>query len=175
VKAPSHHSTPFDIKMPRRNRSNRIVTQWLLDEWSLLPSDFSYPPDLHLVTFKSRLRDRECVEMLATYFRREFHYDFVQYQARSYDTQGRAFVWANPAGWVTGACHFAWRDYTDSPAAFAMSWIWLHPYVRRNGLLTRAWPFFRARFGDFCVERPLSSAMSGFLAKQEPATASQGG
>jgi hypothetical protein len=117
------------------------------------------------------MHDQECVEVVAHYFKREFRYDFVQYAAGDYDKSSltaKAYVWVHDQGFVVGATCFRWRDYTDAPSAYAMQWVWLHPYVRRNGYLTEAWPFFRARFDDFVCERPLSSAMSGFLAKSCP-------
>ncbi len=46
-----------------------------------------------------------------------------------------------------------------------MQWIWFHPYFRRQGLLTEAWPKFKEEFGNFCCEPPLSDAMETFLSK----------
>jgi hypothetical protein len=116
------------------------------------------------VTTTSPIRYRRAVWRLATYFRREFGYDFVQYghEGHEDDATARAFLWFG-RNVVIGACCFRWREWTDAPAGWAMQWIWLHPYSRSCGYLTRAWPYFRARFGDFHVERPLSRAMAGFL------------
>lgn len=47
-----------------------------------------------------------------------------------------------------------------------MQWVWIHPYYRREGLLSAAWPMFKERFGCFLVERPFSAAMLGFFASQ---------
>ena len=54
-------------------------------------------------------------------------------------------------------------------AHWGLAWVWFHPYERRRRHLSRAWPYFRARFGDFEVERPLSLAMAAFLRKHEGA------
>jgi hypothetical protein len=69
-----------------------------------------------------------------------------------------------------GACCFRWRDFTlgEQPypllgPCYVLSWIWLHPYIRRHGCLEQAWPYFVERFGDFIVETPLSTAMHQFL------------
>ena len=166
--APSLYSTPFDIKMPkwRRLATRPVSPSWLLREqmheaWALAPRN-----ELHVVTDDSSEYDRRCLEAVATYFRREFHYDFVQYSATETDVRALGFVWVSPGGgWVTGGACFRWREYLDSTPAYAMQWIWLHPYVRRSGLLSRAWPFFRARCGPFTCEPPLSPAMDGFLNK----------
>ncbi len=51
-----------------------------------------------------------------------------------------------------------------------MQWVWLHPYMRRKGCLTRAWPIFAERFGQFDCEPPLSDAMQTFLEKPAGST-----
>lgn len=112
------------------------------------------------------------VEKLAKYFRREFQYDSIQYSAReSMEKNGtqEAFLWTNDPGcrhFAIGACCFRWRVWTNAPPGWALQWIWLHPYERNRGRLTRAWPYFQDRFGDFHVEPPLSPAMRAFLARQ---------
>ena len=65
---------------------------------------------------------------------------------------------------VVGACCFREREWIDAKA-WALQWVWLHPYARRQGVLASAWPHFRRRYGDFHVEGPLSPAMKGFLAR----------
>jgi len=39
----------------------------------------------------------------------------------------------------------------------------MHPFYRKRGLLTRAWPRFREYFGNFHLEPPISDAMESFL------------
>lgn len=123
------------------------------------------------MTSKSPLPLRNAVETCAIYFRREFGYDFVQYSATPFDKDdicARAFLWVerHHFDWqpTVGACCFRWREYTNAPHAWALQWIWMHPYARGRGLLGAAWPAFRQRFGDFIIEGPLSEAMWGFVA-----------
>ncbi len=52
----------------------------------------------------------------------------------------------------------------DTPLYWEMCGAWLHPFLRDTGLLTRAWPFFREKFGDFAVDQP-GLAMRGLLKK----------
>ena len=66
-------------------------------------------------------------------------------------------------GAIVGACE---REYTDHPPCWAMQWIWIAPKARRRGILSRRWDAFRARFGKFVIEPPLSDAMQAFAAKQ---------
>jgi hypothetical protein len=141
----------FDLKMPM-----------------LVPDHGSNPM---VVRPDGPIRFRRAVETIARYFRREFHFDFVQYSAtdRYCDKRDRAWLWfGHGAVTVTdplpciGACSFRWRE---EETGYALQWIWLHPYCRRRSLLTSAWPMFREWFGEFEVEGPLSEPMEAFLAK----------
>lgn len=125
--------------------------------------------DLTCVGRRSPASQKKAVELMATYFRREFGYDFVQYSANEFldDSETLAWLWATgyPQDYtiIGGGC-FRKREWKDLPNAWAMQWIWLHPYFRRKGILTRAWPVFTAMFGPFDVEEPVSNAMDHFLA-----------
>jgi hypothetical protein len=130
------------------------------------------------VTSRSPRALGKAVYRLAQFFRREFRYDFVQYgyEGRDADPTHRAFLWPHPeAGWcgdafevpLVGACCFRWRDDWPGVApGHALQWVWFHPYHRRQGLLSEAWPAFREQFGNFVTEPPLSAAMKAFLAKR---------
>ncbi|MDA8084066.1 MAG: hypothetical protein M0024_10460 [Nitrospiraceae bacterium] len=130
------------------------------------------------VTYKSAKQHRKAVYKIARFFKKEFQYDFVQY---GYDGDEKdelhcAFLWIDP-GTVelatefrvpcVGATCFRWRSNADDSPLWVMDWIWIHPFYRRKGLLTAAWPQFRDRFKDFVCERPLSEAMKKFLLKND--------
>ena len=126
-----------------------------------------------MVTQRSPLPMRRAVQQMAHYFQREVHYDFLQYVAveEERDDKTVAFLWTDDypidnkgSLEVLGACCFRWRQYSDSGDRYALQWIWIHPYRRRKGHLTKAWPYFEKRFGEFIVEGPLSRAMRVFLA-----------
>jgi hypothetical protein len=131
------------------------------------------------VTAQSALPLRRAVFQCARYFRHEMRYDFIQYgqDGRETDPDHVAFLWPDPQALrfagnddvlvpAVGAGCFRWRQWQDAPHGWALQWLWLHPYQRRQGLLTAAWPAFRDEFGDFVCEPPLSDAMKGFLAKR---------
>ena len=128
-----------------------------------------------LVDNSTKMVYRKAVHQLARYFRREFHYDFVQYDAAilPHETEQIAYLWPHPqtncygAEWDTvavGAVCFARRDFPGKQP-FQLQWIWIHPFERHQGLLTSAWPKFIQKFGQFEVEGPLSAAMDSFLKK----------
>ena len=130
-----------------------------------------------VVTTATRPVLRRAVECIAYYFRRELEYDFLQYCSLEMEDDGhRAFLWTDPQTLrdeketVIGACCFRWRQWKDVPADFpaetyGMQWIWLHPYQRRKGVLSKAWPYFLARFDPFVPEPPHSPTMEAFLRK----------
>lgn len=121
------------------------------------------------VDWKSPITHRKAVWKLARFFRREFGYDFTQYGygGKDDDVDHVAYLWCPLdcmlVGWRThciGATCFRKREETGK---MAMQWIWLHPFFRRQGLLSAAWPRFVKEHGEFDVEGPLSEAMEAFL------------
>lgn len=142
-------------------------------------ADEERPHDLLMVSMKSCSTNRKAVETIAYYFRRELHFDFLQYEAGEGDPKARLFCWVAPSSYgglenrAIGACCFRWRTGEDAlPAGWALVWVWIHPYFRNHGHLTTAWPYFKAKFGDFVVEHPLSPAMAAFLEHREAEHAS---
>lgn len=127
-----------------------------------------------LVTPASAIKMRREVERFAIYFRREFSYDFQQFEAtekiREGDKAYAAYLFINepnhyPRVW-TGACCFRWRNLKDAEPRWGMQWMWLHPYYRGQGILTRAWDKFHEAYGNFLCEPPFSAAMQAFLLKR---------
>jgi hypothetical protein len=46
-----------------------------------------------------------------------------------------------------------------------MDGVWLLPAMRREDILTRAWPIFKIQFGEFYLRPPLSDAMKEFATR----------
>ncbi|CAH2606076.1 zf-C2H2_3 domain-containing protein (plasmid) [Rhodovastum atsumiense] len=100
----------------------------------------------------------------AVAFKREMGYDFPQWDPkgeREPTVRGHLFV--DPDGTIQGACCFRWRERNQ--AGWWLDWIWLAKGARRRGILTRHWAGFRAAYGAFRIEPPLSEAMQAFAAK----------
>jgi hypothetical protein len=136
-----------------------------------------------LVTPSSPLGWRRPVETLAYFFKREFRYDFPQFEAAEQPQSlgyvpYEAWLFHEPA-WdrfrnedkrpprrSIGAACFRWRDdWKDHDPCWTLDWVWFHPYERRLGRLTRAWPSFEEKYGQFPLETPISHEMEGFLRK----------
>jgi len=62
-----------------------------------------------------------------------------------------------------GAGCMRWRTWKDWPASYALQWVWLHPFVRRAGMLRGTWPHLMATFGPFVLEGPFSKAMTASM------------
>lgn len=135
-----------------------------------------------LVIPTSPLPMRQRVEKLGGYFRREFHTDFPPFLASEVPgqfgcTRYESYLFFENARdhleegkpmprRVVGAACFRWQHWTDAPASWEFSWIWLHPFSRGRGHLSRAWPTFEERYGVFAISQVLSRDMNAFLAKR---------
>ena len=109
----------------------------------------------------SQLSLRKEVERLAHYFRQEFDYDFVQFSTHDKDRRYTAYLFGNHEVWY-GACCFRKRRVPGYEFE-ALQWIWMHPFMRNKGHLSREWKTLRENHGDFYVESPISDSMIQFL------------
>lgn len=122
---------------------------------------------------------RQQLELFARYFKKEFKYDFIQYEANEHlfsENKYSGFLFTEMA-WdrleedgppmfrlFGGGC-FRWREYKDHEPSWVLDWVWIHPFFRHRGNLHKHWTFMKEQYGDFLVERPLSSDMEKFIAK----------
>ncbi len=130
------------------------------------------PGETHLypITKRTPLLARKATEIIGYYFRREFGYDFPPYNAHEDgDVRDRVFLLTQEEDWETeyavGAIVFRWRKYTNASEQLVLSWVWIHPFLRRQGILTAYLGTFRKHYGDFQVDSPHSKAMKAFLEK----------
>lgn len=122
--------------------------------------------DPELVTSQSPVWKHKEMYTRASAFRREFHYDFVQWHSKNGDSDPfvNGFLLTDTSGAIVGACSF--RKKSDSqPLSWKLDWIWICPKERRKGYLAARWKLFRERFGDFGLSHPVSDEMKAFLAK----------
>ena len=132
------------------------------------------------VKHSSPVSHRKAVESIARYFGKELGYyknmfhaaskpsdrEFVPYEAYLFHDEAYNLKWENKKTEVVclGACCF-YKHYEG----WSLHWVWFHPYFRKQGFLSRAWPEFRQRYGEFRLEEPLSLAMEQFVAKHSMA------
>ena len=137
-----------------------------------------------LVDPKSPLPMRQRVEKIGRYFRREFRTDsapllarevpgvsgclpYEAYlffeEARDHLEEDKPFPYR-----IVGAACFRYQSASSLQAGWEFSWVWLHPFSRQRGHLSRAWPQFKERYGSFEVSQVLSRDMGAFLTKRQP-------
>lgn len=99
-------------------------------------------------------------------FRREFHYDFVQWgENMDGELDAHGYLFTNERSEIVGACSF--RDRSENGIQrWGLQWVWICPKERRSGHLSKRWQALREQFGDFVVESPVSDAMQAFLEKR---------
>jgi hypothetical protein len=127
---------------------------------------------LYPITKKTPRSARKATEILGYYFRRKFGFDFPPYQADDHgDERDRIFLLTQERDWDTdyavGVIAFRWRKNADAPGRLVLSWVGIHPFLRRQGILTTYWEGLRKCYGHFTVEPPLSKAMQAFLKKMD--------
>lgn len=173
----------FDIRPPvLRGRRESGALQVYADSMQHEIDSCSTPfpkQSLIMVTKDSPISYKKAVENVGVYFIRELRYDFRLFTAAEYserhhhssakstsDANTRSFLWydsneGTPGHWETfGGCTFRLKRDT-----WFLTWIWLHPYMRRRGHLKKAWPFFRSMFGIFFPEEPISNDLVRFMQK----------
>jgi hypothetical protein len=145
-----------------------------------LETDLILPKSLQAfptwVTRSTNSAVKRAVEKLASYFHRELGYDFIQYEATDHDDNCIAYTWDEQCfvrskgemGYqMFGAACFRYgrRMGVDFEGWF-LQWVWLHPYFRHHGYLSRAWPKFLERFSrSFIPEWPYSAPIKSLLRK----------
>ena len=126
----------------------------------------------------------KAVEEMAYYFKRELKFEFPTFTAgerfKPELQRDRVLVFyrteildhkptlQNPKDFTNaytffGAIGVRWKKSENAPASWSLPWVWFHPYERRQGHLTKAWPFLLKMFPNPYIEPPVSPAMSAFL------------
>jgi hypothetical protein len=105
---------------------------------------------------------------------REEHYDFVQWSAdgpnwersSEFPTPPHAILLIEQGNIAVGIAGFQTGQFWSNIClGWHMLFVWVAPEWRRQGILSRRWPAWRAAYGEFTVETPISSGMASFLAK----------
>lgn len=98
-------------------------------------------------------------------FKREMGYDFPQWDITPKpDEPAVGYLFTDDEGRIFGACCFRPRKYTPE-RPWSLDWIWIAPLYRCQGIVSACWKELRTRFGDFDIEKPVSTAMQKFLIK----------
>jgi hypothetical protein len=130
----------------------------------------------------SPIEVRQALETFARYFKNEFHYNNIQYEADEHNNKCIGFLFTESAMDIvteehtqmptrcSGGCCFRNVEFRDGEE-WVLYWVWLHPFFRKRGTVSRHWKHFKCQFSDFHLEPPLSNAMQSFIKKQNITTA----
>lgn len=114
---------------------------------------------------------RESLECMATYFRREFKYDYLQYKSTEHHEGFTGVLFLEKAmDLVQDIDHHPNRviggaGFWKKPNGYVLDWVWFHPFARNRGNLRKHWPELTNKFGKFEVTPPISAQMGRFLEK----------
>lgn len=130
----------------------------------------AYPGLLVEVLPSSKVRVKKTLEEFARYFKREGYSDFVHYDPAEKEDAStmRAFLFTGEnASYSTpiGGCCFRLRKYKGLPPFWTMHWVWIHPYFRNKGVLTKRKKYFDKMFEYWHPEPPLSKSIEAFIKK----------
>lgn len=124
---------------------------------------------LYVDTF-SDIAWKQALAAMAVCFKKEFRYDYLQYDEFDQDLTCTGVLILEPArdlvetehhfpSWViAGGCF-----RRDESGRYFLDWIWFHPYARNRGNLKKRWRALREKFGDFYLTEPLSPHMELFM------------
>lgn len=130
------------------------------------------------VRTSSPIDTRNALERFARYFKAEFHYDNVQYFADEHNNDCIGFLFTESALDIvtyeheqmptrcSGGCCFRKEKWEDG-YKWVLYWVWLHPFFRNKGVLSKHWKYFQEHFGDFIVWPPISKTMQSFIDKEK--------
>jgi hypothetical protein len=116
-------------------------------------------PTLHLVTQDDPMR--KTVDRLQGCLGRELGYRTTGWH--------EAWIWDSGEGYALFD-HHRFRTKGSMVLPNAEGWdltrVWIRPEMRRRGLLSAAWLTWRTKYGEFCIESPLTSDMAAFVKKR---------
>jgi GNAT superfamily N-acetyltransferase len=119
--------------------------------------------ELHYLT--DGCPNKEYLGSIAQQFSRELGYP-LPFKASTRIAKSRPFVIVEGSHCIGGGS-FIKRTYLEK-TVWCFQWLWLDRSVRKKRIYTALHEHFRAEYGLFRPEPPLSAAMTGFLTKQDP-------
>lgn len=114
---------------------------------------------------------RDSLELMAIYFKREFKYDYLQYESADHANDFTGVLFFERAmDLVKDIDHYPNRviggaGFWNKADGHVLDWVWLHPFSRNRGNLRKHWPELKNKFGNFELTPPISAQMGKFLEK----------
>ena len=157
-----HRGDPESSAAHRKEHARRL--KYLSPKPNMRFNKWEQEGLIHVNTQSPRWLHSE-IYLRALAFKREFRYDFVQWDPEGDpDPHAHGYLFIDSDSVATGACAFRWREYGNE-SCWALQWIWITSQYRRSGILTKRWKPLRRHHGDFVLEPPVSDAMVAFVTK----------
>lgn len=125
------------------------------------------------VNMKSQKKHRVAAERIAYYFKREFGYDFVPYNAADEDAQIYGFI-NEQTDELIGCMCVRQKKTIHSDKSEKMrwwiDWAWMHPYFRNKNIIGPFIPTLISLHPNPILETPLSKAAIAFAKKHNLST-----
>jgi len=170
----------YDIRLPFVSSGKKQLNL------NLYSKEKPHNAPFELIGTGSPLSWRKAVDEMALYFKHEMKCEFLGYNPYERDPllmDDRMLVFTNtypdvkqptkepPTGYAKRLFLFgviamrARKERWNSRPNWTLDWVWFHPFERRRGHLTEAWPFLLQIYPDYKISEPLSIAMQAFLKK----------
>jgi RimJ/RimL family protein N-acetyltransferase len=108
---------------------------------------------------------RRRLASLSRVFKREFGCDFTMYSATG--DPGDGYLVAEPDGRAVGGFVVRWIEYSNAPAQWMLSWVWIAPTHRRRGLMRAAWLMAKDKYPGIDPDPPFSKGAAEFFANRD--------
>jgi len=116
------------------------------------------------VTADSPMRAQRICEQIGRFFRREGHFDFAPITAGYFDNAVVRLV--DSPGLLAHARIIGGAFGLDViDGKFGVSWVWLHPYLRGQGVFKRECEMIRRKYPNLPVHGPFTDAGARAFAK----------
>jgi zinc-finger of acetyl-transferase ESCO len=111
----------------------------------------------------SHLRRR--LANISRVFKKEFGCDFTMYDEAG--DPGEGYLISDADGRALGGSTIRWIEYSNAPAQWVWSWIWIVPTHRRHRLMQAFWDMVRDKYPGIDPDPPFSRSAASFFANRE--------
>jgi hypothetical protein len=98
-------------------------------------------------------------------FKKEFGADFPMYEETG--DPGDGYLVTEPDGRAIGGLVVRWIEFSNAPAQWTLSWVWIVPSHRRRGLMKSAWLIVRNKYPSIDPDPPFSKGAAQFFASRD--------
>jgi hypothetical protein len=157
-------------ELPEDRRIHRVFHRRVVDVFEPKPSItlaklYSRHGQLVPVRWDSLRPVRRRLASISRVFKREFGCDFTMYSETGDPADG--YLIAEPDGRAVGGFVVRWIQFSNAPAQWILSWVWIAPSHRRCGLMRTAWLMVKDKYSGIDPDPPFSRSAAQFFANRD--------